>query len=296
MKPAAPARIERTREVIVNGDVQIEIIAEGAGPLVIMLPSRGRDSEDFDEVAAGIAAAGYRVLRPQPRGIRRSTGPMNDLTLHDFADDVAAIIRDEGSGSAVLIGHAFGNQVARMTAVDHPCLVRGVVLAATAARNGVTRELADALSKAADLSLPDAVRLQALQFAFFAPNHDPSIWLTGWHPQTMQCQGTAIANTRTEEWWSAGAAPILDLQAALDPWRRRDTANELKDELGERVEIAIVGDASHALIPEQPSAVVEHIVNWTRQLPAGGSRNPASIIRCFAAWLSRSKRNRRGRS
>ena len=39
-----------------------------------------------------LAADGFRVLRPQPRGIGASAGPMKNLTLHDFAADVAAVI------------------------------------------------------------------------------------------------------------------------------------------------------------------------------------------------------------
>ncbi len=86
----------RKREVLADDDVRIDLIAEGSGPLVVLLPSRGRDSEDFDTVAAGIARAGFRVLRPQPRGAGQSTGPMTGLTLHDFARDVAVAIRHAG--------------------------------------------------------------------------------------------------------------------------------------------------------------------------------------------------------
>jgi pimeloyl-ACP methyl ester carboxylesterase len=73
---AARAQGDRTREIVAYDNVRIEVIAEGSGPLVVLLPSRGRDSEDFDEVAAGIAKAGFRVLRPQPRGAAGSSGPM----------------------------------------------------------------------------------------------------------------------------------------------------------------------------------------------------------------------------
>src|SRR5204863_365240 len=125
---------ERTRGIVVRGDARIEVIAEGAGPLVVLLPSRGRESEDYDEVAAGIARAGFRVLRPQPRGTGASSGPMTGLTLHDFAGDVAAVIAHAGGGPAVVAGHAFGNWVARMTATDHPQLVRGVIILAAAAK------------------------------------------------------------------------------------------------------------------------------------------------------------------
>jgi pimeloyl-ACP methyl ester carboxylesterase len=71
---ATEARAERTRSIVAYDDVRIDVIAEGAGPLVVLLPSRARGSEDFDEIASGIAKAGFRVLRPQPRGAGESTG------------------------------------------------------------------------------------------------------------------------------------------------------------------------------------------------------------------------------
>src|SRR5215470_19148484 len=89
------AQTARTRFVVDRGDVKIEMIAEGRGPLIVLLPSLGRDSEEFDPVAERIASAGFRVLRPQPRGYGRSTGPMQNVTLPDFARDVAAVIEHE---------------------------------------------------------------------------------------------------------------------------------------------------------------------------------------------------------
>jgi pimeloyl-ACP methyl ester carboxylesterase len=266
MTLAASGQKRCSRDVVQYG-VEVDVIVDGNGPLVVMLPSSGRDSEDFDEVASGIAAAGFRVLRPQPRGIGRSVGPMQGITFHDFARDVAAVIKKEAAGRAVVVGHAFGNWIARMTAVDHPRLVRGIVLAAAAAKT-FPQELSEAVRKCADLSLPDAERLKALQYAFFASGHDPSVWLTGWHPSTMKSQGLAGQSTIRDDWWSGGAAPILDLQASLDPFRPRSTVNELKDEFGDRVSIAVIEDASHALIPEQPAAVVAEIIRWIEALHA----------------------------
>jgi len=242
------------------------VIAEGAGPLVVLLPSRGRDSEDYDEVAAGIAKAGYRVLRPQPRGTCRSTGPMKGLTLHDFARDVAAVIAHADGGPAVVAGHAFGNWVARMTAADHPQLVRGVIILAAAAKT-YPKALAEAVTRSADVTLADAERLEYLRSTFFAPGHDASVWLKGWYSEVNESQFAAGRATKQSEWWAAGKAPLLDLQAALDPFKPRETMNELREELGERVTISVIPDASHALIPEQPGAVVEAIVAWIRKLP-----------------------------
>src|SRR5713101_4578253 len=257
---------QRKREIVADKDVRIEVVSEGAGPLVVLLPSRGRDSEDYDEFAAGIAKAGYRMLRPQPRGTGASTGPMNGLTLHDFARDVAAVIAHAGGGPAVVAGHAFGNWIARMTAADHPGLVRGVAILAAAAKT-YPKALAEAVTRSADVTLPDSERLKYLSSTFFAPGHDASVWLKGWYPEVNASQFAAGRATLQEEWWGAGRAPLLDLQAALDPFKPRETANELRDEFGGRVTIGVTPDASHALIPEQPGAVLAAIVGSMRKLP-----------------------------
>jgi hypothetical protein len=67
------AAAERRSELVHYSDVQIDVVIDGNGPAVVLLPSLARDSDDYDEVAEGLAAAGFRVLRPKPRGIGRST-------------------------------------------------------------------------------------------------------------------------------------------------------------------------------------------------------------------------------
>src|SRR6202162_622734 len=76
----------------VHIDVRIEVIAQGLGPVIVILPSLGRGAEDYNVVASLLSKDGFRVLRPQPRGIGASTGPMTGVTLHDFAADVGAVI------------------------------------------------------------------------------------------------------------------------------------------------------------------------------------------------------------
>ena len=256
---------ERTRTLVKYDTVEIDLIAEGRGPLIVLLPSRGRDSEDYDEVAAGLAKEGFRVLRPQPRGMHASKGPLKDLTLHDLARDVATVIEREKAGPAVIVGHAYGNWVARMTAVDHPKLVRGVVLAAAAAKKFPPR-LSQLVSKSADQSVPEAERLAAMQEIFFASGNDPKVWLKGWWAEASEAQRVAAANVKQSDWWHAGTVPLFDLQAGIDPFKPKGTENELKDEFPDRVTVAVIPNASHALLPEQPAAVVQAIAGWVRKL------------------------------
>ena len=217
-------------------------------------------------MAEGLARAGFRVLRPQPRGAGKSTGLKEGITLHDLANDVALTIENAQDGQAIIVGHAFGNGVARMTAADHPELVRGVVIAAAASKDYPKEYPPVSLRDAGNVALPDQQRLAALRIAFFAPGNDPSIWLKGWHPKIAAYQRPIIASPNEQEWWSGGSAPLLDLQALQDPFRPRSTANDIKAEFGDRVTVATVANASHALTPEQPDLVVAAITAWAKTL------------------------------
>ena len=258
----------QAREMVAHGEVQIDLIAEGSGTLLVLLPSSSRDSGDFDHVAAAFAQAGWRVLRPQPRGMGRSAGPLDGLTLHDYARDVAAVIEQQRAGPAVVLGHAFGQWIARTLATDRPDLVRGVVLAAAAAKSNQP-ELREALAKCVDTGLPEVERRAALRFAFFAPGQEPPPeWLSGWHPAASKSQRAASAATPQQEWRTAGTAPVLDLQGAQDPWRPRRTVDDFRRDLGwERVTVRVIPNCSHAMFPEQPEDLVREVLDWLRRLP-----------------------------
>ena len=255
----------RTTEFVHTASAVIEVVVEGIGPSVILLPSLGRESYDYDDVASGLARNGFRVSRPQPRGIGRSVGSLEDITLHDLAADVGAVIETQDNGAAVVVGHAYGHYVARMLAADRPDLVRGVVVAAAGARN-YPAALTELAVKCADPSLPDAERIGYLQTGFFAPGNDPAEWLSGWYPEVSKRQLAASAATPKDEWWAVAHQPILDLQSALDPFRPRETANELRDRFGELVTVSVVPNASHALMPEAPAQVVRALTDWIRGL------------------------------
>lgn len=252
----------RHNEIVRAGASSIETYVDGDGPAVVILPSYGRDGGlDFDPLTAVLAGAGYRVLRPQPRGIAGSTGPMRSVTFQDLADDVAAVIDDLADGSAVVLGHAFGNFVGRATAVHHPAKTAAVILAAASGKT-VAPEVNSAPMRAGDLSLPESTRLDALQLAFFAPGHDASIWLTGWYPRTLAMQVDCVQHADVARYWGAGAAPVLEIIAALDPFHLPDEWADLHSQYGDRVTTTVIDNASHALFPEAPQAVAEAVLGY----------------------------------
>ena len=252
----------RSGEIVQGDHVAIEVYVDGAGSPFVILPSYGRDGgRDYDDITSRLVGQQWKVLRPQPRGIAGSAGAMSGLSLHDLANDVAMCIRALSQGPAVLLGHAFGNILARVVTTDHPELVKAVVLAA-----GEASQVPDDIAKmpfiAGDTAAPESERLAALRKAFFAPGHDASIWLNGWYPATLQMQHEAAKKSGLQDSWACGSVPLLQLIAEYDPFLPKPFWNEMRDQFGDRVTASIVEDASHSLFPEQPAAVAEATVPW----------------------------------
>ncbi|MBV9796111.1 MAG: alpha/beta hydrolase [Actinobacteria bacterium] len=279
--------MRRRSEIVAVGPASIETWVDGddGHPDLVILPSYGRDGgDDFDPFTAAVTAAGYRVLRPQPRGIARSTGPMTGVTLGDLAGDIAGVIGKLGTEPAVVLGHAFGNFVGRALAADHPGAISVLILAAASGKN-IPPEINSAPFRAADLTVPEDERLAVLRQAFFAPGHDPSAWLTGWYPETLRMQREAAAASGStaggadgnaasplSRYWTAGTVPIYEITAECDPFHPKDQWGLLRSELGSRVTSTVVEDASHALFPEQPAAVAEAVIGYLRTATGGRTR------------------------
>ena len=270
---AAPGPDKVTDDVVKHENVQIEVLSQGKGPTIVILPSLGRSGRDYDQVAQYLVADGFRVLRPEPRGVGKSKGPMENLSVHDFASDVAMVIDAKHAGPVVVVGHAWGNFAARQLAADRPDLVKGVVVAAASAgkvppgstEKPISAEMRKAIDGAGDLRLPDAQRLQYLKEAFFAPGNDPSVWLSGWHPETHEAEGHARNTTPVDDYFAAGTAPILDLQGEKDAVAPRRFSQVLKNMLGDRVTVVVLPNAGHAMAPEQPKAMADAISTFAKR-------------------------------
>ncbi len=114
--------------------------------------------KDYDNITGHLTADGWKVVRPQPRGIASSTGSIEGETLHDLASDVALCIRSLCDAPVVLLGQGFGKVLARVVTTDHPNLVRAAVLAA-AEDSKVPEDMGKAPFIAGSSALPEAQRL-----------------------------------------------------------------------------------------------------------------------------------------
>lgn len=215
----------------------------------------GRGVDDYDVVARLIVAQGHRIIMPDPRGIGGSSGPAPH-DLFDLARDNAAVLAALDLGSVDVVGHAFGNRVARALATIEPDRVRHIVLLAGGGQTVMSEVVRAALmGSVADGIKPDGERLEDLKTAFFFPGNDPAVWLRGWHPVVADQQLTASEQTYTARWWTAGRAPVLLVQAEGDPIAPAGNADALAAQIGDRLTLVRLRRASHAILPEQPKAV-----------------------------------------
>ncbi|EAW15371.1 alpha/beta fold hydrolase [Aspergillus clavatus NRRL 1] len=250
-----------------SDQANIQVLVEGAGPTVVLLPSYGRDGgEDYNYFTSKLVSAGYLVLRPQPRGTFESTGPMSNVSLADLAADVAATIDALGSGKAIVIGHAFGTFVAKVSSVLYPEKIPAIIVAAPGGIDLPT-DVAQLPFVAGNTSLPLSERLEALQSAFFAPGHDAHVWLDGWYPDVLAMEHDSVKayGSLTQHWAGGNNTQVLELIPAEDPFQPRSQWNVTSTLYPERATSVVIADAAHALFPEQPRAVVEAVLPWLKQ-------------------------------
>jgi pimeloyl-ACP methyl ester carboxylesterase len=253
-----------------------EIVAEmyaapDATKTVVMIPSYARGPEDFtpvfgSDLAPRVAAAGYRVLLPRPRNFKEgvTTGESEGVLLDDLAADVEALVAEHGTTPAIFLGHAFGQRVIRTIATRSPAKVDRLILLAAGGLKPSPKPPHDALVGLT--FIPDADDEQRdtwLMTAFFAPGNDPTIWRDGWSAGAGIPQAHANQDTPFEKWWAGGTAPMYVVQAAQDTIAPAAASSEpLKKSFPERVKIITIDNAGHAMLPEQPKAVGDAVLEF----------------------------------
>lgn len=255
----------RRTETVTSGAVELSVHAQGEGRPVILLPSLGRSASDFANLADRLAGAGYRVLRPEPRGIVGSSRALAGITLNDLADDIAAVIKANGGEPASLVGHDYGATVARATATRHPDLVRNMVLLAAPGPGPTKPEPTTAHRRVFVPELSTEEHLEAIALAFFAEGNDPVVWVDGWHHTLAAAQTEAQQRTPTDEWSSGGHVDTLIVRPMEDQLISAESTRLLANELDGKVSVIEIPDAGHALLPEQPAAVAVAVLTWLRR-------------------------------
>jgi pimeloyl-ACP methyl ester carboxylesterase len=223
---------------------------------VVLLPSLGRPRTDFDGLVAALDAAGWEALAVDLPGVGEAADRPVGADLHAIAADVAGRVEHLGTPFH-LVGHAFGNRVARCLASDRPEAVASLTLLGCGGKIPGDEEARTALIECFSGTPGSLGHRQAVATAFFAPgNRVPSSWLTGWWPEAARAQGGASEATALADWWvPPDPVPVLAVVGRDDRISPPANAADLVASVGDRGRLVGVDGAGHALLPEQPEAV-----------------------------------------
>lgn len=138
---AAPARSDRYAE---NGGVRIHYVAQGKGPLVVLIHGFPDYWATWKPLMATLNAAGYRTAALDLRGYNLSDKPKGEAAyaMPNLIGDVAAVIHAEGQKKAIVVGHDWGAAIAWQVAINRPDVVDKLVILSVPHPAGMARELA----------------------------------------------------------------------------------------------------------------------------------------------------------
>ena len=91
--------------------------------------------DNFDPAIADALATGREVILFDNAGVGSSTGTAPS-TVEGIAAGAASFIHGLGLPAVDVLGHSMGGEVAQLVALDHPDLVRRLVLAGSGPRGG----------------------------------------------------------------------------------------------------------------------------------------------------------------
>ncbi|MBQ1065535.1 alpha/beta fold hydrolase, partial [Micromonospora sp. D75] len=115
------------------GGLRIWYEEHGAGKPLVLLHGEYGSTETFAPVRPALATR-RRLIAVDLQGHGRTADVDRPLRYESMADDVAALLRHLGLPRADVLGYSLGGGVALRTAIQHPDLVRRLVLVSTPVR------------------------------------------------------------------------------------------------------------------------------------------------------------------
>ena len=232
----------------------------------MLLPAGGLDAGYLDDVVQRLAHGGFRAVTVNPRGAGDSIGPLDGLTLHSFAADVAGVIERLGVGRVHMVGHGFSNRIVRCFVADRPDLIRSVVLLGGIGEISHDPEVVAVMRTWFRADATDAECLEVMRWEVDDPATAPDVLR-----RVTRCPASGVAQiaadrtTPREEWAPyKSAAPVLVVQGLADRLAPRVDESTLRDQFGNGVRLANVLRAGHMLVVEQPALVADAVLSFLR--------------------------------
>lgn len=254
------------------GPVPLPGVTSGeGGPTVVLVHGFTQTHVSWEPVATALARD-HRVLSVDAPG-------------HGMAGDIRATLADGAAslvaagGAALYVGYSMGGRLALRAALDHPDLVRGLVLLGATA--GIDTDQARRDRRAADDALATRLERQGV-----------SVFLDRWLAQPLftgldissEDRAARLANdpaglasslrragtgSMDPPWWPElgdCTVPTLALAGAEDP-KFRTLAERIVAGLAGRAEVDTIAGAGHAAHLSHAGAVAERIRSFVTSFP-----------------------------
>jgi len=243
---------------IETGDARIWVQQRGDGPAVLLLGGLGDPAESW-EAQIDAFSDRYRVVAPDNRGAGRSSLPSSGASVPAMAEDAAAVLRALGIESAHVAGFSMGGAVAQELAINHPGLVRSLVLSGTwTAPDVFLRRMFASWMAAARTASYDREMLES----FF-------LWIysRGWHEDgtvdRLIDETLASPLAQGPDGFFAQAQACIDWEGAAE--RLREVTVPA---------LVVVGDADITCPPRLSRPIVEAIPHAELAVIEGGAHQP----------------------
>ncbi len=117
-----------------GGSIHFEEVNPTGSPSVVLLHGLGSAGEAWQLQFQPLADLGLRVVAPDMPGFGWSPWAGGEVSVKRMADLMAAFVEGTGAKPAHVVGISMGGTVALQLALDHPDMVRSLVLVNTFAR------------------------------------------------------------------------------------------------------------------------------------------------------------------
>ncbi len=139
------------------GGVRLHAVVGGHGPPVLLICGWPQTWYAWRLVMPGLAAAGYRVVAVDPRGVGGSEMPTSGYDTGTLASDLVALMAALGHERFAVVGHDVGLWIGYALAADHPDRV---------ARLAVAEAVLPGVTPSPPMLGPDAANARLWHFAF----------------------------------------------------------------------------------------------------------------------------------
>jgi pimeloyl-ACP methyl ester carboxylesterase len=240
-----------------------------ARPTVAFIHGAAHDHSVWALQSRYFAYHGWNALAVDLPGHGRSEGKALGR-IGDIADWVARVLNTAGAETASLVGHSMGSLVALESAARHPARVAKLALVGAAAPMPVSEPLLNA-SKANDHVAYEMINVFShSNAAQMGGNRVPGIWMMGTAMRLMERSGSGVlhADFSACDAYGNGLAAAAQVKCpALLILGKRDQMTPMKasQALAAKIPnvrtVALEG-AGHALMSEQPDAVLDALISF----------------------------------